>query len=211
VNASYEALSMRPSEELLGEIVFDVFPEDPNDPQASGSSQLAVSVESAMRRRGMDTMPIVRYDIVDPQDRDVFLPKLWTCNNTAVDDGEEQIGVLHQVAEITSLDEALSALSRNVAGGEKLSTAAQLHVLSAMAAKARADQDRTRAMAREVEQLHHAVESRDVIGQAKGMLMERFDVDALAAFKLLAKLSQQSNTPLVVLARKLVEIDHPTG
>lgn len=211
VNATYEALSMRPPEELLGEIVFDVFPDDPNDPQASGSSQLTVSVESAMRRRGMDTMPIVRYDIVDPQNPDVFLPKLWTCNNTAVDDGDEPIGVLHQVAEITSLDEALPALSRNVAGGEKLSTAAQLHVLAAMADKARADQGRTQAMAREIEQLHHAVESRDIIGQAKGMLMERFDVDALAAFKLLAKLSQQSNTPLVVIARKLVEIDHSAG
>lgn len=39
-----------------------------------------------------------------------------------------------------------------------------------------------------------ALASRDIIGQAKGMLMERFDIDAVAAFDLLARLSQQTNS-----------------
>ncbi len=50
----------------------------------------------------------------------------------------------------------------------------------------------------------------DTIAQAKGMLMERFDVDAAAAFELLVSLSQKSNTPQAVIAQKLVEIDHPS-
>jgi AmiR/NasT family two-component response regulator len=65
-------------------------------------------------------------------------------------------------------------------------------------------------MARENEQLRRAVESRDIIGQAKGMLMERFDIDAPAAFGLLVKLSQDSNTRLAHVAQKLVELDHPS-
>jgi AmiR/NasT family two-component response regulator len=65
-------------------------------------------------------------------------------------------------------------------------------------------------MARENEQLRRAVESRDIIGQAKGMLMERFDVDAAGAFGLLVKLSQESNTRLAHVAQKLVELDHPS-
>ncbi|MGZ4510384.1 MAG: ANTAR domain-containing protein [Mycobacterium sp.] len=44
------------------------------------------------------------------------------------------------------------------------------------------------------EQLHRAVETRDIIGQAKGMLMERFEINAAAAFQLLVRLSQKSNT-----------------
>lgn len=115
----------------------------------------------------------MRYDITDPQDPDVFLPKLWTCLNVAVDDGDEQFGVLHQVAEAT--------------------------------------ESRTRAMAGEIEQLHRAVETRDIIGQAKGMLMERFTVDAAAAFDLLAKLSQGANIRLVDIARQLVEMDHASA
>lgn len=210
VNDTYEGFSMRRRDELLGEDLFDVFPDDPNDPQASGSSQVAASVESAMRRRGTDTMPIVRYDITNPAHPAVFLPRLWACTNTVVDDGHEQIVVLHRVTEIASLDAALSALSQTVADGAGLGTADQLHVLSALAAKVRADRDHAQAMAEEINQLRRGLATRDIIGQAKGMLMERFDVDSAAAFELLVRLSQQSNTPLAVIARKLVEIDHPS-
>lgn len=38
-----------------------------------------------------------------------------------------------------------------------------------------------------------AIVSRDVVGQAKGILMERYKMDHLAAFLLLAKASQHTN------------------
>jgi transcriptional regulator with GAF, ATPase, and Fis domain len=54
-------------------------------------------------------------------------------------------------------------------------------------------------------QFQSALASRDVIGQAKGILMERFKLDASRAFALLAKLSQNSNTPLRLVAERLVD------
>jgi hypothetical protein len=59
--------------------------------------------------------------------------------------------------------------------------------------------------ARRDEQFKKALASRDVIGQAKGMLMERYSVSAIQAFDLLRKLSQDSNTPLIHIAADLVE------
>jgi GAF domain-containing protein len=59
--------------------------------------------------------------------------------------------------------------------------------------------------ARRDEQFKRALASRDVIGQAKGMLMERYGVNAIQAFDLLRKLSQDSNTPLIQIAADLVE------
>ena len=53
-------------------------------------------------------------------------------------------------------------------------------------------------------QFQSALASRDVIGQAKGMIMERFDVDAVRAFELLKSLSQNSNTRLAVVAQEIV-------
>ena len=53
-------------------------------------------------------------------------------------------------------------------------------------------------------QFQSALASRDIIGQAKGMIMERFDVDAVRAFELLRKLSQNSNTRLASVAEELV-------
>ncbi|MFY9921917.1 MAG: GAF and ANTAR domain-containing protein [Mycobacterium sp.] len=59
--------------------------------------------------------------------------------------------------------------------------------------------------ARRDEQFKKALASRDVIGQAKGMLMERYGVNAIQAFDLMRKLSQDSNTPLIQIAADLVE------
>lgn len=56
-------------------------------------------------------------------------------------------------------------------------------------------------------QFRSALASRDLIGQAKGMIMERFHVDAIRAFELLTHLSQESNTKLVDIAQQI--IDHP--
>ncbi|MGV8871174.1 MAG: GAF and ANTAR domain-containing protein [Rhodococcus sp. (in: high G+C Gram-positive bacteria)] len=65
--------------------------------------------------------------------------------------------------------------------------------------------------ARDNEQFRTGLASRDMIGQAKGMIMERYDLDAVQAFELLAKLSQQQNLPLHQVAHDLVETDHPTN
>lgn len=60
------------------------------------------------------------------------------------------------------------------------------------------------AFARRNQQFHQALATRDTIGQAKGIIMQRFSVDAENAFRLLKRLSQSSNTPLVQVATKLV-------
>jgi len=62
--------------------------------------------------------------------------------------------------------------------------------------------------ARRDEQYKRALASRDIIGQAKGMIMERYGVDAVRAFELLRKLSQDSNVPLMQIAKELVEKAH---
>lgn len=54
-------------------------------------------------------------------------------------------------------------------------------------------------------QFRSALGSRDIIGQAKGILMERYDISPGAAFSLLTRLSQESNKPVVVIAKELVE------
>lgn len=45
--------------------------------------------------------------------------------------------------------------------------------------------------------------NRTVIGQAQGILMERYDITDAAAFALLQPLSQSSNTKLITLALTL--------
>ncbi len=63
--------------------------------------------------------------------------------------------------------------------------------------------------ARREAQFQRALASRDIIGQAKGMIMERYRVDAVQAFELLRKLSQDSNVALVQVAADLVADARP--
>ncbi len=58
---------------------------------------------------------------------------------------------------------------------------------------------------REGEELHSALSTRDRIGQAKGIIMERYQVDDVRAFEMLRRLSQDSNTRLVDIAERVVE------
>jgi GAF domain-containing protein len=59
------------------------------------------------------------------------------------------------------------------------------------------------ADAQELDELRSALANRDVIGQAKGILMERFKITADTAFLLLAKASQQTNQKLYAVAADL--------
>ncbi|WP_055476151.1 GAF and ANTAR domain-containing protein [Gordonia sp. HS-NH1] len=59
--------------------------------------------------------------------------------------------------------------------------------------------------ARQQQHFQSALASRDVIGQAKGMIMYRFRIDAVQAFALLRRLSQDTNTPLAKVAEQLIE------
>jgi GAF domain-containing protein len=65
-----------------------------------------------------------------------------------------------------------------------------------------------RAQDRIAEQLEEAVASRDLIGQAKGILMARNGIDGDRAFELLRMLSQRENRKLRDVARQIVE-RHP--
>lgn len=58
---------------------------------------------------------------------------------------------------------------------------------------------------RQEEQLQSALSSRDLIGQAKGIIMERYQVDAVRAFEMLRELSQSGNVKLVDIAKQVID------
>jgi hypothetical protein len=58
---------------------------------------------------------------------------------------------------------------------------------------------------RQDEHMQAALASRDRIGQAKGVIMERFGVDEIRAFEMLRVLSQESNSKLVDIAQRVLD------
>ncbi|MDX6324044.1 MAG: hypothetical protein QOK15_398 [Nocardioidaceae bacterium] len=62
--------------------------------------------------------------------------------------------------------------------------------------------------ARASEQFAAALDSRTIIAQAVGMMMERYQIDAARAFALLTRLSSVQNVKLRDLAAEIVSTDH---
>jgi ANTAR domain len=54
------------------------------------------------------------------------------------------------------------------------------------------------------DQLRQAISTRGLIGQAQGILMNTYQIDAASAFEALRRTSQQQNVKLVVVAERLV-------
>jgi len=65
--------------------------------------------------------------------------------------------------------------------------------------------------ARTEEQLQSAVQTRTLIGQAQGILMERYSLSASRAFAVLSRVSQDSNVKLVDVARDVVQTRRVPG
>lgn len=61
------------------------------------------------------------------------------------------------------------------------------------------------AATRLAENLNEAIQTRDMIGQAKGILMEREDISDDAAFEMLRTISQAQNIKLREVAKRLIE------
>lgn len=60
------------------------------------------------------------------------------------------------------------------------------------------------AEAQKVDQLNQAVSNRELIGQAKGILMERHKITGQQTFVALTRVSQQTDTKLIDVADHLI-------
>ena len=212
VNSEYENATLRSHGELIGENIFEAFPDNPDDPYANGNEKLLASYEAVLRTKSTVAV-IQRYDIPDADKAGEFIPKVWIPKNMPVGDGAEVMGIVSHVTEVIGANHAVLELAReietNTEGDLALSPAELLHTLAAFTAPLPRDREHRNELIDENDQLRRALEARDTIGQAKGILMERFNTDAKQAFDILVKLSQESNTRVADLAHKLVGLEHP--
>lgn len=92
-------------EGTIGKGLFEIFPDNPDDPTASGASNLRASLERVIVSRAPDTMAVQKYDIRGPDGS--FQEKYWSPKNIPVLSAEGQVlYILHRVEDITDLVQA---------------------------------------------------------------------------------------------------------
>lgn len=103
VNSAYQAATDHPSEALVGELLFEAFPDNPADPLADGVDALSASLESVFRDQRRDYMGVQQYDIPDRTRPGEFLYKVWAPVNTPITAAGRVVGALHHVDDVTAV------------------------------------------------------------------------------------------------------------
>jgi len=90
------------TQESFGRGLFEVFPDNPDDPAASGTSNLRASLERVLKTRQPDTMPVQKYDIRGADGE--FEVKYWSPKNLPVLSPQgEVLYIFHRVEDVTEL------------------------------------------------------------------------------------------------------------
>lgn len=102
VNDAYLQATMTRRADLIGRGIFDVFPDNPDDPAADGVRNLSASLERVRSLKKADTMPVQKYDIRRPQDEGGgFEERFWSPTNSPVFDKGELAYIIHRVEDVT--------------------------------------------------------------------------------------------------------------
>jgi hypothetical protein len=101
VNLPYAAATLIDRSRVVGEKLFDVFPDNPALPTADGVGNVFESLRRATQTGQPDTIPLLRYDVQAAADR--FVEKHWRTTHFPIfDERGDLIFLVHHVVEVTA-------------------------------------------------------------------------------------------------------------
>ena len=107
-------------ERIVGRELFDIFPDNPNDPDASGVRNLRASLERVLKQRRSDSMAMQKYDIRrPPEEGGGFEERFWSPYNSPVFNEHGDISyIIHRVEDVTDFVQ----LNRRAERSERVAT-----------------------------------------------------------------------------------------
>jgi hypothetical protein len=102
-SGAYLRATMTRREDVLGRGIFEVFPDNPDDPTATGVRNLGASLDNVLRLRAADAMAVQKYDIRRPEaEGSGFEERYWSpVNSPVLGPGGEVAYVIHRVEDVT--------------------------------------------------------------------------------------------------------------
>ena len=101
VSDNYLRATLTERTAIMGRGIFEVFPDNPDDPTADGVRNLKASLYRVLGLRQADTMPLQKYDVERP-DGSGFEEKYWKPANTPVLDAKGEVQwIIHRAEDVT--------------------------------------------------------------------------------------------------------------
>ena len=99
---AYLEATLTQREQVTGRYLFDVFPDNPDNPAATGVQNLSASLDYVLRHRIPHKMAIQQYDIRRPEGG--FEVRYWSpVNHPVLDASGEVLFIIHQAEDVTGL------------------------------------------------------------------------------------------------------------
>jgi signal transduction histidine kinase/CheY-like chemotaxis protein len=103
VSNAFLAATITTRENILGRNVSEVFPDNPDDPDATGTAILTASLDRVRSELRPDTMPVLQYDVRRPAAEGGGLEvRYWSSrNNPLLDPRGKLAHIVHEVVDVT--------------------------------------------------------------------------------------------------------------
>ncbi|MBS1654103.1 MAG: PAS domain-containing protein [Bacteroidetes bacterium] len=100
VSEAYLEATMTTREGIIGRGLFEVFPDNPDDPEADGVENLRASLSYVLQKKQSHTMAVQKYDIRRKDGS--FEERYWSPKNKPVLDASgEVLYIIHRVEDVT--------------------------------------------------------------------------------------------------------------
>ncbi|MET8212926.1 SpoIIE family protein phosphatase [Streptomyces sp. NPDC005373] len=128
VNDAYLRATGRSRRDLIGQYLFDAFPDNPADATADGVRNLGASLHRALQSKQPDTMAVQKYDIPDTSRPGTFEERWWSPINTPVlGPGGQVAWIIHRVEDVTEFVRSRPSRPTDRPSGKRVAMEAELY------------------------------------------------------------------------------------
>jgi signal transduction histidine kinase len=115
---AYLAATMTERDDVIGRGLFEVFPDNPDDPSTEAVRNLKASLARVLRERVPDAMSVQKHDVQRPEaEGGGFDERFWSpCNSPVLRSDGSIAYVIHQVEDVTDFIRVAQQRERDIVG-----------------------------------------------------------------------------------------------